>query len=90
MSFNYVVGNRVIQSIDEWYKEYGETFFNSHSLPERQKAILDWFNPWRNERINILDYGAGIGAFGFHNYSAQRTVHILTDCYLNLSLVDLR
>ena len=82
MSFNYVVGNRVIQSIDEWYEEYGETFFNSHSFPERQKAILDWFNPWRNERINILDYGAGIGAFGFHiakNFSNYEVTNFDTD-----------
>jgi 2-polyprenyl-3-methyl-5-hydroxy-6-metoxy-1,4-benzoquinol methylase len=66
MSFNYVVGNRVIRSIDEWYVEFGETFLNSYYFPERQKAILDWFNPLRNEKIDILDYGSGIGAFGFH------------------------
>jgi 2-polyprenyl-3-methyl-5-hydroxy-6-metoxy-1,4-benzoquinol methylase len=65
MVFNYTVGETTFNNVDDWKSSLLPLYDQFSKLPSRQKSLLEWLRPYAHENFRILDYGSGIGAFGW-------------------------
>lgn len=65
MDFNYTVGDIKLSNVADWKAELLPSYDEFSKLPLRQKGLLDWLEPHGQKNFRILDYGCGIGAFGW-------------------------
>ncbi len=65
MDFRYTVGETTFDNVADWKTNILPSYDQFSKLPTRQKKLLEWLIPYENKKIRILDYGSGIGAFGW-------------------------
>lgn len=65
MDFNYTVGDTTFNNVDDWKANLLPSYDSFSKLPSRQKSLLGWLMPYEFKNVRILDYGSGIGAFGW-------------------------
>jgi 2-polyprenyl-3-methyl-5-hydroxy-6-metoxy-1,4-benzoquinol methylase len=65
MNFSYTVGETTFDNVDDWKSSLLPSYDEFSKLPSRQKKLLEWLRAYEKSNIRILDYGAGIGAFGW-------------------------
>jgi SAM-dependent methyltransferase len=65
MTFNYTVGGTTFNNVADWKSKLLPSYDEFSKLPSRQKKLLEWLMIYEKSDIRILDYGAGVGAFGW-------------------------
>jgi 2-polyprenyl-3-methyl-5-hydroxy-6-metoxy-1,4-benzoquinol methylase len=65
MDFSYTVGDTTFNNVNDWKAKLLPSYDDFSKLPSRQKKLLDWLAVYEKRDVRILDYGAGIGAFGW-------------------------
>jgi 2-polyprenyl-3-methyl-5-hydroxy-6-metoxy-1,4-benzoquinol methylase len=65
MDFSYTVGETTINNVSDWKTKLLPSYDEFSKLPPRQKKLMEWLMIYKHKKIRILDYGSGIGAFGW-------------------------
>ena len=65
MDFNYTVGDNTFNNVADWKAKFLPSYDEFSKLPSRQTRLLEWLLLYGQKDIRILDYGSGIGAFGW-------------------------
>jgi SAM-dependent methyltransferase len=65
MDFSYTVGETTFNNVSDWKVNLLSSYDDFSKLPSRQKKLMGWLKFYEQKSIRILDYGSGIGAFGW-------------------------